>query len=53
MAWVRWKWDGVCAMALILVAMAFATHAFGVRSDVSIPAEERAEIADSERVLEV
>jgi predicted MFS family arabinose efflux permease len=52
-AWVRWKWDGVCAMALVLVGCAFLTHAMGMRSEAGVPARGRADVADSERVLEV
>lgn len=52
-AWVRWKWDGVCAMALMLIAFAFLMHALGVRSEAAVPASGRADITDSERVLEV
>jgi predicted MFS family arabinose efflux permease len=54
-AWVRWKWDGVCAMALVLVACAFLRHAFGVNasSAASDTAGARDGIADSERVLKV
>ena len=29
MAWVRWKWNGVCGLALVLVALAGLTHALG------------------------
>jgi predicted MFS family arabinose efflux permease len=52
-AWVRWKWDGVCAMALMLIAFAFLVHALGVRSEAAVPTSVRADITDSERVLEV
>jgi MFS family permease len=52
-AWVRWKWDGVCSMALVLVGLAFATHAMGIRSEAGAELHADPEIADSERVLEV
>jgi predicted MFS family arabinose efflux permease len=52
-AWVRWKWDGVCAIALVLIVFAFLTHAFGVRSESALRATTRPELAESERVLEV
>jgi len=52
-AWVRWKWDGVCAIALILIACAFLTHAFGLRSESVTRAHAPADLAESERVLEV
>jgi predicted MFS family arabinose efflux permease len=48
--WVRWKWDGVCGLALLLVAVAGLTHAFGTRVADSGAAAARAE---AERVLEV
>jgi predicted MFS family arabinose efflux permease len=53
LAWMRWKWNGVCAMALILVVFAFITHAFGVRSEAAMPARGRAGVADTESILEV
>lgn len=53
LAWVRWKWNGVCAMALILVGFALLTHALGVRSEAGAPARDHAEMIDSERILEV
>jgi membrane protein implicated in regulation of membrane protease activity len=54
-AWVRWKWDGVCCLALVLVAFAFLRHAFGVSasSGASDRAGARDGITDSERVLKV
>ena len=52
-AWVRWNWDGVCAIALILIVVAFLTHAFGVRSESALRTKAHPELAESERVLEV
>jgi len=52
-AWVRWNWDGVCSMALVLIGLAFATHALGVRSEAGEGVHVHSEIDDSERVLEV
>jgi len=31
-AWVRWQWDGVCGMALVLIAGAGLLHVLGVRA---------------------
>jgi predicted MFS family arabinose efflux permease len=52
-AWQHWHWDGVCGLALGLVALAFLRHALGNRFAMPIPADARAEIAEVERVLEV
>jgi predicted MFS family arabinose efflux permease len=30
-AWSRWKWNGVCGQALILIALAAVWHAMGIR----------------------
>ncbi len=32
-AWVHWKWNGVCALAISLITVAFLVHATGVRID--------------------
>jgi len=53
MAWVRWKWNGVCGLALLLVAVAGLTHAFGTRVAVIGVAVPREQIAEADRVLEV
>jgi predicted MFS family arabinose efflux permease len=50
-AWERWKWDGVCALALGLIALAGLRHALGLR--VAEPQASRGEIAEIDRVLEV
>jgi predicted MFS family arabinose efflux permease len=52
-AWGRWKWDGVCGMALVLVALAGLTHAFGSRVPEPFNPESRAEQSAIETVLEV
>jgi polyferredoxin len=52
-AWGRWKWDGVCGMALVLVALAGLTHAFGSRVPEPFNPESRAEQSSIETVLEV
>jgi len=53
MAWVRWQWDGVCALALVLIALAGLRHALGTRAGEARVAEPDAELAEIERVLEV
>jgi predicted MFS family arabinose efflux permease len=35
MAWVNWKWNGVCGLALILIALAGIRHATGRRGEMS------------------
>jgi predicted MFS family arabinose efflux permease len=52
-AWERWKWNGVCAMALALIAVAGLRHAFGARATEARVAEAGGELAEIERVLEV
>jgi predicted MFS family arabinose efflux permease len=32
-AWVHWKWNGVCGLAIGLIALAFIRHATGCRID--------------------
>jgi predicted MFS family arabinose efflux permease len=34
-AWVHWKWNGVCALALSFIALAGVRHATGNRDDAS------------------
>jgi predicted MFS family arabinose efflux permease len=52
-AWERWRWNGVCAVALGLIALAALRHALGSRApDARIP-ELRAEERAIETVLEV
>ena len=53
MAWVRWKWDGVCMLALGLIALAGLRHALGLRVAVPSIPEARRELTEIERVLEV
>jgi predicted MFS family arabinose efflux permease len=52
-AWGRWKWDGVCGMALGLIALAGLTHAFGSRVPEPFNPESRTEQSAIETVLEV
>lgn len=51
-AWERWQWDGVCAMALGLIAMAMLRHAFGLRKPQPFSPESRPEHA-IETVMEI
>jgi predicted MFS family arabinose efflux permease len=53
MAWVRWKWDGVCMLALGLIALAGLRHALGLRVAEPFIPESRRELTEIERVLEV
>ncbi len=53
-AWERWKWNGVCAMALGLIALAGLIHAFGSREPEGRVPEPRGETSAIEKtVLEV
>jgi predicted MFS family arabinose efflux permease len=51
-AWERWKWNGVCAIALGLIALAGLRHALGLRVPEARVPELRGESA-IETVLEV
>jgi predicted MFS family arabinose efflux permease len=53
MTWVRWKWNGVCVLALSFIVLAGLRHAFGSRLPEPRSTESRKELADIERVLEV
>jgi predicted MFS family arabinose efflux permease len=52
-AWGRWKWDGVCGMALGLIAIAGLTHVLGSRVPEPFNPDSRAEQGVAETVLEV
>ena len=52
-AWQHWQWDGVCGLALGLVALAFLRHALGDRFAIPVPADAQGEPAEVDRVLEV
>jgi predicted MFS family arabinose efflux permease len=52
-AWERWKWNGVCAMALGLIALAGLRHALGSRVAETRIQELRSEERAIETVLEV
>jgi predicted MFS family arabinose efflux permease len=42
-AWERWQWNGVCGMALGLIALAGLRHAFGLRVPETIDPKLRSE----------
>jgi predicted MFS family arabinose efflux permease len=50
--WERWKWDGVCGLALALIALAGLRHALGRRNPQPFNPDSRSEHA-LESVLEV
>jgi predicted MFS family arabinose efflux permease len=52
-AWARWKWDGVCGMALGLIALAGLRHTLGSRVPEPFNPDSRAEQSPIETVLEV
>jgi len=52
-AWVRWRWNGVCGLALGLIALAALCHSFGARSQDSLSPGSRSERTAIETVLEV
>jgi predicted MFS family arabinose efflux permease len=53
MTWVRWRWNGVCELALGLIAVGALCHAFGSRSQAARIPESRTEHNAIETVLEV
>jgi predicted MFS family arabinose efflux permease len=52
-AWVHWKWEGVCGLALGLIALAGLRHALGSRVSEAHSLESRGELAAIETVMEV
>jgi predicted MFS family arabinose efflux permease len=52
-AWERWKFNGVCAMALTLIALAGLRHALGLRAPEPFNPESRSKHSAIETVLEV
>jgi predicted MFS family arabinose efflux permease len=52
-AWERWRWDGVCVMALGLIALAGLRHMFGSRVPEPFNPDSRAEHSTIESVVEV
>ena len=53
MAWVRWKWNGVCGLALGLIALGALRHALGSRGPETSSHESRSEHPAVDAVLEV
>jgi predicted MFS family arabinose efflux permease len=53
MAWERWKWDGVCTLALGFIALAGLRHALGTRAPEAHLVDARSERAARETALEV
>jgi predicted MFS family arabinose efflux permease len=52
-AWDRWKWNGVCGMALGLIALAGLRHALGSRVPEPFNPDSRSEQSAIEAALEV
>jgi predicted MFS family arabinose efflux permease len=52
-AWERWKWNGVCGLALGLIALAGLRHALGSRDSELPVADARSERTAVKTVLEV
>jgi len=50
-AWGRWKWNGMCAMALVLIALAGLRHALGSRVPEPFNPDSRAEQSTIESVM--
>jgi predicted MFS family arabinose efflux permease len=48
LAWARWKWDGVCGLALGLISLALLRHATGSRTVQPFNPESRGEYAPVE-----
>jgi len=48
LAWARWKWDGVCGLALGLISLALLRHALGKRTPQPFNPESRSEHAPAE-----
>ena len=43
LAWARWRWDGVCGLALGLISLALLRHALGKRTAQPFNPESRSE----------
>jgi len=52
-AWGMWKWNGVCGLALGLIALGGLRHAFGSRSQDTRGSESRSERPELDAVLEI
>jgi predicted MFS family arabinose efflux permease len=48
LAWARWRWDGVCGLALGLISLALLRHALGKRTPQPFNPESRGERAPVE-----
>jgi predicted MFS family arabinose efflux permease len=53
MAWARWKWNGVCGLALGLIALGALRHALGSSSPEAHPPQPRSERSAVDAVLEI
>jgi predicted MFS family arabinose efflux permease len=53
MTWVRWRWNGVCELALGLIAVGALCHAFGSRSRDAFKPASPSQRSAIETVLEV
>jgi len=52
-AWGRWKWNGVCGLALGLIALGGLRHAFGSRLPETFNPDSRSEHPAVDAVLEI
>ena len=52
-AWVHWRWNGVCILALLLVSLAGLRHALGSRVPEPHHPESRSEHPTVDAVLEI
>jgi predicted MFS family arabinose efflux permease len=43
MAWDRWRWNGVCGLALALISLAGLRHAFGTRTPAPFNPDSRSD----------
>jgi predicted MFS family arabinose efflux permease len=53
LAWAMWKWNGVCALALGLIALGGLRHAFGSNSPEPHSPDSRSEHPAPDAVLEI
>lgn len=52
-AWVHWRWHGVCGLALVLIALGAVRHALGLRVPEHAHPESRGEHSTVDAVLEI
>jgi predicted MFS family arabinose efflux permease len=50
-AWEHWRWDGVCGLALLLIALAGLRHALGTRTREPFNPESRGDHAVADSML--